>query len=62
MGDGARHLLKSFDQLPEAERREVMEALLRRAADLPHTFPTDDELVGAADQIFQELDRHEAAG
>ncbi|MBI2318539.1 MAG: hypothetical protein HYY28_17355 [Betaproteobacteria bacterium] len=62
MGDAAQHLLKSFDALPETERREVLEALLRRAADLPYSFPSDDELLRAADHVFQELDRREAGG
>lgn len=62
MGDAARHLLKSFDALSEADRREVLEQLLRREAELPHSFPSDDELVRAADQVFQELDRREAKG
>ena len=62
MGDAARHLLNSFDALPETERREVLEALLRRAAELPYSFPSDDEFVCAADQVFQDLDRHEAEG
>ena len=60
MGDAARHLLKSFEALSEAERREVLEELLRRAADLPYSFPSDEELVHAAGQVFQSLDRHEA--
>ena len=62
MGDAAQHLLKSFDELPETERSEVLEALLCRAADLPYSFPSDDELVRAADHMFQELDRREATG
>jgi len=62
MGDAARHLLKSFEALSEADRREVLEQLLRRAADLPYAFPTDEELRHAADHVFQELDRGEAKG
>jgi hypothetical protein len=62
VGDAARHLLESFDALSETDRREVLEELLRRARDLPYAFPSDDELVRAADQIFQDLDRHEARG
>ena len=62
MGDAARHLLKSFEALSEADRREVLEQLLRRAAELPYSFPSDDELLRAADQVFQELDRREAKG
>jgi hypothetical protein len=44
------------------DRREVLEELLRRAAELPYAFPSDDELVRAADQVFQDLDRREARG
>ncbi len=62
MGDAARHLLQSFEALSETERREVLEELLRRAADLPYSFPSDDELVRAADHVFQDLDRREASG
>lgn len=46
MGDAARHLLQSFEALSETERREVLEELLRRAAD----------------HVFQDLDRCEASG
>jgi len=62
MGEAARHLLESFEALSEADRREVLEQLLRRAAELPHSFPSDDELVAAADAVFQEFDRREAKG
>jgi len=54
--------LKSFEALSEADQREVLAQLLRRAAELPYSFPSDDELVRAADQVFQELDRGEAKG
>ena len=62
MGDAARQLLKSFEALSETDRREVLEQLLRRAAELPCSFPSDEEFLGAADQVFQELDRHQAMG
>ena len=62
MGDAARHLLKSFEALSETEQREVLEQLLRRAAEQPYSFPSDEELVRAADQVFKELDRREAKG
>jgi hypothetical protein len=62
MRDAARHLIQSFDALSEPDRREVLEELLRRAAELPYSFPSDDELTRAADQVFQELDRREAKG
>ena len=62
MGDAARHLLQSFEALSETERREVLEELLRRATELPYSFPSDDELLRAAEQVFQGLDRLEAKG
>jgi hypothetical protein len=62
MGDAARHILKSFESLSETDQREVLAQLLRRAAELPYSFPSDEELLRAADQVFQELDRHEAKG
>lgn len=62
MGDAARHLLESFDVLSEAARREVLEQLLRCAAELTYSFPINEELVGAADVAFQEYDRREAKG
>ena len=62
MGDAARHLLKSFGALSEIDQREVLAQLLRRAAELPYPFPSDDELLHAADQVFLELDRREAKG
>ncbi len=62
MGDAARHLLESFEALAETEQREVLVALLRRAAEMPYPFPTDQELLAAADQVFQELDGRVAAG
>ena len=62
MGDAARHLLQSFEALSETERREVLAELLRRSSELPYSFPSDDELVQAADQVFLGLDRLEAQG
>jgi len=55
MGDEARHLLKLFEALSETDQHEVLAQLLRRAADLPSPFPSDDEFLRAADQVFQEL-------
>ena len=60
MGNAARHLLESFEALPETDQREVLAQLLRRAAGLPYAFPSDEELLLTADQIFQDLDRIEA--
>lgn len=62
MGDAAQHLLKSFEALSETDRREVLEQLLLRASELPYSFPSDEEFLHAADQVFQEFDRREAKG
>jgi hypothetical protein len=62
MGDAARHLLESFEALSEADRREVLEQLLHRAAELPCSFPSGDERLRAADSVLQEYDHREAKG
>ena len=62
MGDAARRVLKTFEALSETEQGEVLAQLLHRAADLPHTLPSGEELLRAPDQVFQELDRREAKG
>ena len=62
MGDAAKHLVKSFEALSETDQREVLEELLRHTSLLTTEFPADEELVSAADQIFQEYDRREAQG
>lgn len=59
MDPAAEKLVKQYDALPQATRQEVLAELLRRAAVDPHDLPTEDDLVAAADQLFQELDRRE---
>jgi hypothetical protein len=59
MTSGAKSVLDAFEHLPPAEREEVVAELLRRTVTSAHESPTDDELVGAADAIFLELDRRE---
>ena len=54
-------LMAEIEALPEAERHEVVAALLRRARTESHDLPDDADLVAAADAIFQDLDRHEQA-
>lgn len=62
MGDSAKKLLEEFDALPLAERQEVVREILRRTAPSDYSFPTDEELVTAADQVFLELDQRESHG
>lgn len=52
-------LVAAVEALPEAEREEVIAALLRRARTEPHELPTDADLLAAADALFQELDQRE---
>jgi hypothetical protein len=52
-------LVAEVEALPEAQREEVIAALLRRAKTEPHDLPTDADLVAAADTVFQELDKRE---
>ena len=59
MTPAAKRLMSEFDTLPQAARQEVLAELLRRTAAEPHDLPTEDDLVAAADHVFQELDRRE---
>ena len=59
MRDTAQAVLEAFDRLSPAEREEVFRELLRRAASSEHSSFTDDELVGAADAVFEAYDKEE---
>jgi hypothetical protein len=60
MTNAVRQLIDSFEALPEQEKHEVLGQLLRRLMEKPYPAPSDEELTGAADLIFQEFDRREA--
>lgn len=60
MTQPAEKIIESFDALTDAEKREVLALLLRKAATLEQAPLTDDELLASADQVFLELDRNEA--
>lgn len=62
MTNAARQLIESFEALPEQEKHEVLGQLLRRLMEKPYESASDEELLGAADLIFQEYDRREAQG
>ncbi len=62
MSRDAQAVLAAFDQLPPVEREEVVSELLRRVAQSDHKSVSDDELIAAADDVFQELDRRENSG
>ena len=59
MTQSVKELVHQFEALPEREREEVVAELLRRARSEPHDLPNDQDLVAAADHLFQDLDRRE---
>ena len=60
MGAPAENVIETFDQLPEAEKREVAATILRRTLEIEFPPLSDDELVLSAEESFLELDRREA--
>ena len=54
-----RKILESFDELPEAEKREIASAILRRTVRFDSLPVTDDDLVAQADELFRQLDARE---
>jgi hypothetical protein len=60
MGTPAENVIATFEQLPDAEKRAVAAAILRRTAEMEFTSLSDDELILSAEENFLELDRREA--
>ena len=56
MATTVEQILQSFEALPETDQQRLVIELLRRSANTPLS---DDELVGAADEVFQGYDREE---
>ena len=56
-----QQMLDTFDQMPEAEKREFAAEILRRTLSLEYEPLSDEELTLNAEQLFRELDRREAA-
>ena len=56
-----QEILHSFDLLPERDKGELAAEILRRSMTLDLPPLSDDQLVGAADELFLQLDRNEAA-
>jgi hypothetical protein len=59
MSQQAEAILAAIGDLPASERDEVVAELLRRVALSDHSTPSDDELLSAADEVFQSLDKRE---
>ena len=60
MTEAARHLLETFRDLSDVDKREVLTVLLREAIQVSHSAPSDDDLTAAADEVFLDLGRAEA--
>jgi hypothetical protein len=58
----AQELLHSFEQLGDVDKREIVSELLRRSTEIDTPPLSDEELVGAAEELFLQLDREEAHG
>ena len=56
----AQNLLKSFDRLPDADKKEVASEIMRRVVHFDLPTLSDEELVLSAEELFLELDRDEA--
>jgi hypothetical protein len=53
-------ILHTFDLLPEGDKRELASEILRRTLMLDVPPLSDEQLVGAAEELFLQLDRSEA--
>ena len=56
-----QEMLHTFDLLPEGDKRELAGEILRRTLALDVAPLSDEQLVGAAEELFLHLDRGEAA-
>ena len=59
MSSAAQRLIDEYDALPQADQQQVLALILHKAAHEPHDLPSDEDLVAAADHLFEELDRRE---
>ncbi|HEY3962975.1 MAG TPA: hypothetical protein VGM05_00335 [Planctomycetaceae bacterium] len=62
MTANVRQLLSSFDQLPEADKREAAAEILRRSLQIEYPPLDDAAFVERAEELFLSLDEQEAAG
>jgi hypothetical protein len=60
MTGDAKEVLQQFDRLSALDQREVAAAILRRLTSGEVPPLSDEELLGAADQLFLALDESEA--
>ncbi|HJZ69721.1 MAG TPA: hypothetical protein VKF81_16465 [Blastocatellia bacterium] len=60
MTPSVAELLETFDKLPERDRREAANEILRRVRRYDFAPLSDEELVLSAEELFLELDHREA--
>lgn len=60
MTKAAQQLIDSFEVLSEDEKHQVLVQLLRRLMDAPYPASSDEEMLHAADLVFQQYDQREA--
>ena len=60
MTKSVEQLLKSFEQLSEAEKRELASEIIKRSLTLELPELLDESLLLAADQTFLRLDKEES--
>jgi len=60
MTKSVEQLLKSFEQLPEAEKRELASEIIKRSLELELPELSDETLLLAAEQTFLHLDKEES--
>jgi hypothetical protein len=61
MSTTVEDILDSFNDLSEAEKRELVSEIIRRTAEMSFPPLTDEELVLNAEALFLELDQRESA-
>ncbi|MEK7727867.1 MAG: DUF2442 domain-containing protein [candidate division KSB1 bacterium] len=57
-----QNVLRTYDALPELEKRELAFEILRRSQKFDFPPLSDEELVLQAEELFLELDRRELIG
>jgi hypothetical protein len=60
MTKSVEQFLKSFEQLPDAEKRELASEIIKRSLELDLPELSDETLLFAADEIFLQLDKEES--
>ena len=60
MTPAVQNVIRSFELLPDVDKKEVATEILRRTLRLDLPPLTDEDLILNAEELFLELDRREA--